>query len=123
MRRLLKAKVGPVNLLAYAYAGSNPALPTILIQRKLRWLKTFSRLQRWRIDAAHGDRRHTEIDLLSGLIGAKGSLRGTGVAVGSTYWKPFLPIRCLLPAAQSAGHSWNLSAFPWSPLTSGFQQG
>lgn len=36
MRRLLKARVGPVNLLAYAYAGSNPALPTILILRKLQ---------------------------------------------------------------------------------------
>ncbi len=35
MRKLLKAGVGPVNLLAYAYAGSNPALPTIYIIRVL----------------------------------------------------------------------------------------
>jgi len=37
MRRLLKAKVGPVNLLDYAYAGSNQALPTILIIKVLRF--------------------------------------------------------------------------------------
>jgi hypothetical protein len=72
---------------------------------------------------AHGARHHTRIDLLSSLTGAKGILRGIGVAARSTYWKRFLPIRCLLPATQSAGHSWNPSAFPWSPVTSGFQQG
>ncbi len=36
MRRLLKAKVGPVNLLTYVYAGSNPALPTISLSLKIK---------------------------------------------------------------------------------------
>ena len=31
MRKTLKINVSPVNLLAYAYAGSNPALPTMFM--------------------------------------------------------------------------------------------
>jgi maleate cis-trans isomerase len=38
------AKIPPVNLLAYAYAGSNPALPTIFILKELQTAQLINRL-------------------------------------------------------------------------------